>query len=293
MVAWNFIVTFEKDFFCDPIFVHVGLNPNSENGMDDGFQLVSRSKKVHRAKRRHDSGPFETITQPEKKIELNQNDKEFPPLVKSCKRLCINEPSAPILKPKPKKSKLLVFDTNMWMTSDGQEVILDVMINSNTSKIFVPWIVSHELDKKKATSDLARTGLSYRESFVQAYNDRIINQTAIERSETKEVNEWIGKNDDEILACCLNLKSNGFEVALSTKDKNLKVDAIANGITTYPPVTSFEKKKIKKDLEKSVQHDQLNSEFCRSELMKETLNFSLAFFKATKEQREKAWKIFE
>ena len=222
--------------------------------------------------------------------------KEFPPLMKPSQRLSDNNQTpTPILmpKPKPKKARLLVFDTNMWMTSDGQEVILDVMINSNTSKIFVPWIVSHELDKKKATSDLARTGLSYRESFVQAYTDRIINQTAIERSETKEVNEWIGKNDDEILACCLNLKSNGFEVALSTKDKNLKVDAIANGITTYPPVTSFEKKKIKKDLEKSVQHDQLNSEFCRSELMKETLNFSLAFFKATKEQREKAWKIFE
>ena len=273
-------------------FVHVGLNSNSENGMDDGFQLVSRSKKVHRAKRRHDSGPFETITQPEKKIELNQNDKEFPPLVKSCKRLCINEPSTPILKPKPKKSKLLVFDTNMWMTSDGQEVILDVMVNDHNFKIFVPWIVSHELDKKKATSDLARTGLSYRESFVQAYADKIINQTAIERSETKEANVWITKNDDEIIACCLKLKQIGFDVALSTKDKNLKVDASANGITTYPPCTVSEKRKIRQCLEKRAKLDQLNNEICKEKWMIESLNFSVAFHTATQEQREKAWSLF-
>ena len=144
------------------------LNSYSETGPNEGFQLVSRTKKIQNKKKivhkpnspftSRPNSPFRVRRKPEKRIEMTS--KEFPPLMKPSNRLSNsinNQTPTPILmpKPKPKKARLLVFDTNMWMTSDGQEVILDVMINSNTSKIFVPWIVSHELDKKKATSDLA------------------------------------------------------------------------------------------------------------------------------------------
>ena len=285
------------------ILVLLELSSYSETGPNEGFQLVSRTKKIKNKKKitnkpispftSRPNSPFRVRRKPEKRIEMTS--KEFPPLTKPSERLSINNQTpTPILMPKPKakKARLLVFDTNMWMTSDGQEVILDVMVNDHNFKIFVPWIVSHELDKKKATSDLARTGLSYRESFVQAYADRIINQTAIERSETKEANVWITKNDDEIIACCLKLKQIGFDVALSTKDKNLKVDASANGITTYPPCTVSEKRKIRQCLEKRAKLDQLNNEICKEKWMIESLNFSVAFHTATQEQREKAWSLF-
>ena len=146
------------------------------------------------------------------------------------------------------KAIYVVCDTNVWIKK--LLVITSILHDPQMVNyiIYVPHRVGEELDKKKNdgdpdTCENARKAINVLNKLLKLNDGRTIQQTSCQ-NRTAKLNYCCKKADDEILAACLRLRSEGKKVEICTLDKQLESNALANELPPHPPITPKMRRKI-------------------------------------------------
>ena len=153
--------------------------------------------------------------------------------------------------PNPKEIEIyLVFDTNVWLL--GLDVISEIYHDENLTNfvIYIPDIVAIELDKLKdrkpfvdENGDIpirARKAIEFQNKGLQVSLSQHPKRVQLQPRETAEdayKSYTCYKNDDKVIATCLQLKHESKDVGLCTRDKSMQNFAGANGIKLYPQIS--------------------------------------------------------
>ena len=169
------------------------------------------------------------LPNPEPSLNLLKSESDFPSLEEPSSKRPFPKPLLrPIQhqQPIPLTPLYLVFDTNIWLK--GLDFISEICYNENLDQyvIYVPDIVAIELNKskEKGSSDevrkLARQAIHFQNRTLRT-SQKVRQQRRDEAVVSYKFYHCFN-NDDRIIATCLQLRREGKDVSLCTRDKSIR-----------------------------------------------------------------------